>query len=56
MHPGQRVEHVFAYLHEVDVVLIDAKPRGWQGQMRVSKSVLGVAMSRSSAWLDTAAL
>jgi hypothetical protein len=28
----QRVERVFAYLYEVDVVLIDVKPQGQLGQ------------------------
>jgi hypothetical protein len=51
----QRVERVFAYLYEVDVVLIDVKPQGQLGQGYVSKSVLGTAEWSSSAWLDAAA-
>ncbi len=30
--PGPAGERVFAYLHEVDVVLIDVKPHGQLGQ------------------------
>jgi len=50
----QRVERVFASLYEVDVVLVGVKPQGQLGQVWVSKTVLGVAVSRSSSSLDAA--
>jgi len=45
---------LYLSLYEVDVVLVGVKPQGQLGQVWVSKSVLGAAVSRSSAWLDAA--